>query len=293
MGIIMSYSFVVFADGCANLPKDMLEGIKLIPNDYLMDDEPQVYLGDVDHFDGKAFYDQLRSGKVAKTSLLNSHLFETHFRPELEQGQDIIYISMSSGISGTYNAAKIAADELMEEFPGRFIHIVDSHGCGFGNGLLAVKAATLSANGTDVKEAAAILDDAVPHACQYFTVDDLNFLKRTGRVSGVAASLGTVLNIKPILYGDSTGHIVTCGKVRGRSQAINALAKKFKEKVMDVPDQHICISHGDCLEDAETLKRLVSEIAPGIPITIAMHEPFSGAHVGPGMLGLFFYGKER
>ena len=293
MGIIMGYSFVVFADGCANLPQDMLEGIKLIPNDYLLDDEPQVYLGDVDHFDGKTFYDQLRSGKVAKTSLLNSHLFETHFRPELEQGQDIIYISMSSGISGTYNAAKIAADELMEEFPDRFIHIVDSHGCGFGNGLLAVKAATLSANGTDVKEAAAILDDAVPHACQYFTVDDLNFLKRTGRVSGVAASLGTVLNIKPILYGDSTGHIVTCGKVRGRSQAINALAKKFKEKVMDVPDQHICISHGDCLEDAETLKRLVSEIVPGIPITIAMHEPFSGAHVGPGMLGLFFYGKER
>ncbi|MBQ7658950.1 MAG: DegV family protein [Butyrivibrio sp.] len=289
----MGYSFVVFADGCANLPKDMLEGIKLIPNDYLLDDEPQVYLGDVDHFDGKTFYDQLRSGKVAKTSLLNSHLFETHFRPELEQGQDIIYISMSSGISGTYNAAKIAADELMEEFPDRFIHIVDSHGCGFGNGLLAVKAATLSANGTDVKEAAAILDDAVPHACQYFTVDDLNFLKRTGRVSGVAASLGTVLNIKPILYGDSTGHIVTCGKVRGRSQAINALAKKFKEKVMDVPDQHICISHGDCLEDAETLKGLVQEIAPGVPITIAMHEPFSGAHVGPGMLGLFFYGKER
>ena len=293
MGIIMGYSFVVFADGCANLPKEMLEGIKLIPNDYLLDDVHQVYSGDVDHFDGKTFYDQLRSGKVAKTSLLNSHLFETHFRPELEQGQDVIYISMSSGISGTYNAAKIAADELMEEFPERFIHIVDSHGCGFGNGLLAVKAAALSGNGTDVKEAAKILDEAVPHTCQYFTVDDLNFLKRTGRVSGVAAGIGTVLNIKPILYGDSTGHIVTCGKVRGRSQAINALAKKFKEKVMDVPDQHICISHGDCLEDAETLKGLVQEIAPNIPITIAMHEPFSGAHVGPGMLGLFFYGKER
>ena len=289
----MGYSFTVFADGCANLPQEMLDGIKLIPNDYLLDDVPQVYLGDVDHFDGHSFYEDLRNGKVAKTSLLNTHLFETHFRPVLEQGQDIIYISMSSGISGTYNAAINAVEDLKEEFPDRFVHIVDSHGCGFGNGLLAVKAASLARDGVDVKEAAEIVDDDVPHMCQYFTVDDLNFLKRTGRVSGVASAVGTVLNIKPILYGDSTGHIVSCAKVRGRSQAIKALVSKFKEKVMDVPEQHICISHGDCLKEAETLRDMIREIAPDTPITIAQHEPFSGAHVGPGMLGLFFYGKER
>ncbi len=289
----MGYSFTVFADGCANLPQEMLDGIKLIPNDYLLDDVPQVYLGDVDHFDGHSFYEDLRNGKVAKTSLLNTHLFETHFRPVLEQGQDIIYISMSSGISGTYNAAINAVEDLKEEFPDRFVHIVDSHGCGFGNGLLAVKAASLARDGVDVKEAAKIVDDDVPHMCQYFTVDDLNFLKRTGRVSGVASAVGTVLNIKPILYGDSTGHIVSCAKVRGRSQAIKALVSKFKEKVMDVPEQHICISHGDCLKEAETLRDMIREIAPDTPITIAQHEPFSGAHVGPGMLGLFFYGKER
>ena len=289
----MGYSFVVFADGCANLPKEMLEGIKLIPNEYLLDDVPQIYSGDIENFDGHAFYEDLRNGKVAKTSLLNTHLFETHFRPVLEEGQDIIYISMSSGISGTYNAAMIAADELMEEFPDRFIHIVDSHGCGFGNGILAERAAALSRKGIDVKEAADMLDEDVPHMCQYFTVDDLNFLKKTGRVSGVAATIGTVLNIKPILYGDSTGHIVSCAKVRGRSQAIKALAGKFKEKVMDIPDQHICISHGDCLAEAEALRDMIKEIAPDTPITLAQHEPFSGAHVGPGMLGLFFYGKER
>ena len=289
----MGYSFVVFADGCANLPKEMLEGIKLIPNEYLLDDVPQIYSGDIENFDGHAFYEDLRNGKVAKTSLLNTHLFETHFRPVLEEGQDIIYISMSSGISGTYNAAMIAADELMEEFPDRFIHIVDSHGCGFGNGILAERAAALSRKGIDVKEAADMLDEDVPHMCQYFTVDDLNFLKKTGRVSGVAATIGTVLNIKPILYGDSTGHIVSCAKVRGRSQAIKALAGKFKEKVMDIPDQHICISHGDCLAEAEAVRDMIKEIAPDTPITLAQHEPFSGAHVGPGMLGLFFYGKER
>ena len=289
----MGFSFVVFADGCANLPNDMLEGIRLIPNEYLLDDIPQTYSGDIDHFDGHAFYEDLRNGKVAKTSLLNSHLFETSFRPALEEGQDIIYISMSSGISGTYNAARIAAEELMEEFPDRFIHIVDSHGCGFGNGILAVRGAKLAKNGTDVREAARLLDEDVPHMCQYFTVGDLNFLRRTGRVSGVASTIGNVLNIKPILYGDHTGHIVSCVKARGRSQAIRTLVKKYEEKVMDIPDQQVCISHGDCLEDAKLLRDLVLEITPNVPVTIAQHEPFSGAHVGPDMLGLFFYGKER
>lgn len=289
----MDYSFEVFADGCANLPQEMLEGIKLIPNEYTLDDVPQVYLGDVDHFDGHAFYEDLRQGKVAKTSLINTHAFETHFRPLLEQGRDIIYISMSSGISGTYNAARIAAEELMEEFEDRFIHIVDSHGCGFGNGLLAVRGVALAKKGIDVREAAKILDEDVPHMCQYFTVDDLNFLRRTGRVSGVASTIGTVLNIKPILFGDSTGHIVSCAKVRGRSQAIKSIVRKYEEKVMDIPDQHVCISHGDCIEDAKALCEMVKEITPNVPITISQHEPFSGSHVGPGMLGLFFYGKER
>ncbi len=289
----MEYSFAVFADGCANLPQEMLEGIKLIPNEYTLDGVPQTYLGDVDHFDGHAFYQDLRDGKVAKTSLINTHSFETHFRPVLEEGKDIIYISMSSGISGTYNAAMVAVEELSEEFPDRFIHIVDSHGCGFGNGLLAERAVKLAKEGIDVKKAASMLDEDVPHMCQYFTVDDLNFLKRTGRVSGVASAIGTVLNIKPILYGDSTGHIVNCAKVRGRGQAIKALARYFEEKRMDIPDQHICISHGDCREDADTLYGMIKEMAPGVPVTVCQHEPFSGAHVGPGMLGLFFYGKER
>lgn len=289
----MEYSFAVFADGCANLPKQMLEGIKLIPNEYTLDGVPQTYLGDVDHFDGHAFYQNLKNGKVAKTSLINTHTFETNFKPVLDEGIDIIYISMSSGISGTYNAARIAAEELMEEYKDRFIHIVDSHGCGFGNGLLAERAVKLAKEGVDVRKAAALLDEDVPHMCQYFTVDDLNFLKRTGRVSGVASAIGTVLNIKPILFGDSTGHIINCAKVRGRGASIKALVKYYEEKREQIADQHVCISHGDCKEDADTLEGLIRAIDPSVPITICQHEPFSGAHVGPGMLGLFFYGKER
>ena len=200
---------------------------------------------------------------------------------------------MSSGISGTYNAAIAAANELMEEYPDCFIHIVDSHGCGFGNGMLAIKAAELSKEGLDCREAAKIMDDAVPHSCQYFTVDDLNFLKNTGRVSGVTASIGTILNIKPILFGDSTGHIISCNKVRGRKNAITALIQKYSEKRMEDGDQRVYISHGDCLDDATKLSELVKEVNPDAQVEICQHEPFSGAHVGPGMLGLFFWGKER
>ena len=286
-------AFAVFADGSANLPQEMLEGITLLPCDYTVDGTPQTYWGDVDHFDGHAFYEGLRNGHVVKTSLLNTQLFLSQFAPVLKKGLDVIYISMSSGISGTYNAARIAAGELMEEYRSRFVHIVDSLGCGFGNGLLAEHAAGLAREGADAREAAQILDEEVPHICQYFTVDDLNFLKKTGRVSGMTAAIGTVLNIKPILFGDSTGHIVSCSKTRGRRRAIEALVQKYAEKRLDLPTQRICISHGDCIEDANTLADLVRGITPQVPITICQHEPFSGSHVGPGMLGLFFRGKER
>ena len=286
-------SFAVFADGSANLPKSMLDGISLLPCEYTVDGEPQTYWGDVDSFDAHEFYDGLKIGKTVRTSLLNTQLFLSRFGTILTKGTDIIYISMSSGISGTYNAARLAAEELMELYQGRFVHVVDSLGCGFGSGLLAVKAAELSKQGMSARAAANILDQEVPHCCQYFTVDDLSFLKKTGRVSGMTAKIGTVLNIKPVLFGDPTGHIISCAKVRGRRKAIETLVKKYEEKRIKSGEQRICISHGDCLEDAEILAGLVRKITPECPITICQHEPFSGAHVGPGMLGLFFRGTER
>ena len=286
-------SFAVFADGSANLPKSMLDGISLLPCEYTVDGEPQTYWGDVDSFDAHEFYDGLKIGKTVRTSLLNTQLFLSRFGTILTKGTDIIYISMSSGISGTYNAARLAAEELMELYQGRFVHVVDSLGCGFGSGLLAVKAAELSKQGMSARVAANILDQEVPHCCQYFTVDDLSFLKKTGRVSGMTAKIGTVLNIKPVLFGDPTGHIISCAKVRGRRKAIETLVKKYEEKRIKSGEQRICISHGDCLEDAEILAGLVRNITPECPITICQHEPFSGAHVGPGMLGLFFRGIER
>ena len=286
-------SFTVFADGSANLPGQLLEGITLLPCTYTVDGEQHTYLGDVDHFDAHSYYGDLAAGKMVKTSLLNTHLFLTHFRPCLERGEDVIYVSMSSGISGTCQAARMAAEELAEEFPDRVVHIVDSHGCGFGSGLLTVRAAELKRQGLSAAEAGAILDAEVPHMCQYFTVDDLNFLKRSGRVSGATAMIGTVLNIKPILYGNEQGHIVACGKVRGRKKAIEALVEKFAQKATDTENRIVAISHGDCPEDAQALARTISAIAKPKQLVICQHEPFSGAHVGPGMLGLFFYGTSR
>lgn len=288
-------SFTVFTDGCSNLPGRLLDefDIRVLPCSYVLDGVPGTYEGDIDAFDTHAYYDKLRGGSVMKTSLLNTHLFLTHFRPELEAGRDVIYVGMSSGISGTIQAARIAAEELLEEFPERTVRIVDSLGAGFGPGLLSCRASELRAEGKSATEAADILDEEVMHLLQYFTVDDLNFLKRTGRVSGATAAIGTVLNIKPLLWGDPTGHIVALQKCRGRKKAIDAIVELYRTKAIAPETQRIAISHGDCEEDAKLLADRICEICQPKELIICPHEPFTGAHVGPGMLALFFFGESR
>lgn len=285
--------FTVFTDGSANLPRTMLEGIRLLPCSYTLGDVPYTYDGDIENFDAHVFYTNLKEGKKVKTTLLNMQLFLSTFEPLLKEGTDIIYISMSSGISGTFNAARLAAEELTEQYPKRRIEIVDSLGCGFGSGLLAVLAAECGKKGMDFDETVTCVRKEVPHTCQYFTVDDIEFLKGTGRLSGVAAKIVSVLNIKPVLYGDETGHIVSTGKVRGRKASIEALAQAYAKKVENAGSQTVCISHGDCIDDAKRLADRITELAKPGAVEICQHEPFSGSHVGPGMLGIFFHGTER
>lgn len=288
-------SYTVFTDGCSNLPGEMLANldIRVLPCSYTMDGEPGVYLGDIDTFDTHGFYEKLRNGSVMKTSLLNTHLFLTHFRPELEKGLDVIYVGMSSGISGTIQSALIAAEELMEEFPDRTVRIVDSLGAGFGTGLLTCRVSDLRAEGLSAAEAADILDKEVMQLLQFFTVDDLNFLKRTGRVSGATAMIGTVLNIKPLLWGDPTGHIVACGKYRGRKKAVDAIVEQYRARAVDAGNRRVAISHGDCPEEAQLLAERICQICKPKELIVYPHEPFTGAHVGPGMLALFFFGESR
>ncbi len=288
-------SFTIFTDGCSNLPGSLLSrlNIRVLPCSYTLDDEPGTFDGNIETFDSHAYYDKLRAGSRMKTSLLNTQLFLDHFRPELEQGRDVVYVGMSSGISGTIQAAKIAQAELSGEFPERTVRVVDSLGAGFGAGLLACRGADLRGEGKTATEAADILDKEVMQLLQYFTVDDLNFLKRTGRVSGATAAIGTVLNIKPILWGDPTGHIVALSKVRGKKKAIETIAELYRAKAVPPEKQRVAITHGDCPEEAELLAQKIREVNEPGELIICPHEPVTGSHVGPGMLALFFFGEGR
>ncbi len=288
-------SYTVFTDGCSNLPGYLLRelDIHILPCSYTLDGETGVFDGNLESFDTHAYYDKLRAGAVMKTSLLNAQLFMDHFRPELEKGQDIVYVGLSSGVSGTLQAGKMAAEELMEEFPERTVRVVDSLGAAFGPGLLACRAADLRNEGKTASEAGEILDVEVKHLLQIFTVDDLNFLKRTGRVSGATAAIGTILNIKPLLWGDPTGHIVALSKCRGRKKSIEAILEIYRARAIDAQNQRVAISHGDCPEEAQMLADKVCEICKPKELIICPHEPFTGSHVGPGMLALYFFGEER
>jgi len=288
-------SYTVFTDGCSNLPGAILNTrqIRVLPCSFTVGGEPFTYSGDIEAFDARSYYEMLRGGKEVKTSLLNTQLFLDHFRPVLTQGQDVLYVGMSSGISGTIQAARIAAAELEEDFPGRCVRVVDSLGAGFGPGLLSVRAADLRDEGKTATEAGDILDDEKMRLCEYFTVDDLNFLKRTGRVSGATAMIGTVLNIKPLLYGDNDGHIVACAKLRGRKKAMDAMVEKYAAKAVSPETGRVAISHADCLEEAQLLADRIRAIAKPKELIICPHEPVTGSHVGPGMLALFFMGDSR
>lgn len=288
-------SFTIFVDGSSNLPGRLLRelGIKILPCTYSMDGVPSTYDGSLDSFDAHSYYEMLRQGGRVQTSLLNTQLFLDSFRPVLERGEDAVYFSMSSGISGTCQAARMAAQELLEEFPERTVRVVDSLGSGFGTGLMACKAADLRAAGKTAAQTADIMDADAQNTLQFFTVDDLNFLKRTGRVSGATAMIGTVLNIKPVLWGDPTGHITARSKHRGRKKAMASIVEEYRSRVEDAENQRVAISHGDCPEDAQALADMICAVAKPKELIIAPHEPFTGAHVGPGMLALFFHGKKR
>lgn len=287
--------FVVFADSGCNLPQRKLQelGIEVVPFSYELDGELIVCPKYPDGFDGQSYYNRLRQGAQVKTSLINAEAFYQAFRPVVEAGKDVLYVGISSGISGTVAAANMAAQQLMEEYPQRQVVVVDSMGAGLGTGILTCKAADYSIADMDIRAAEEQLNIDRLGLCEYFTVDDLMFLKRTGRVSGVTAVLGSMLQIKPMLRGDEEGKIVVCGKIRGRKRAITELAEMYAKKVVDAEQQRVAISHGDCLEEAQRLAERIRQIAPPKELILSMHEPLTGAHVGPGMLAVFFFGNGR
>lgn len=243
----------------------------------------------------KNFYDKMRAGSMTKTQQASIEDTEKVFREILQEGKDILHIAFSSGLSGTANAARLAAENMMEEFPGRKIIVIDSLCASLGQGLLVDYALKLQQQGKTMEETAKWLKDHIQNICHLFTVEDLKYLQRGGRISKTTALVGTMIGIKPVLHVDPEGKLVSISKVRGRKQSIQALVNKMEENIGKYrgEKQPIFISHGDCIEDANYLAELVKERFGYDEFLINDVGPTIGAHSGPGTLALFFMGETR
>lgn len=283
----------LYTDTSANLPLALLReyDIAVIPFSYTVNGVAEDYSEETD-FDGKAFYDAMRRGAEVKTSMVNPATAAAFFERALAQGDDVLYVGMSGGISGTAQAAVIAAGELTEKYPARKIITIDTYAASLGEGLQVLEAARMIEEGKSLDEIKAHLLSRRPHMCQFFTVDDLAYLKRGGRISSATALIGTVLSIKPILRGDETGHIVSCGKVRGMKRAYQELANYYDGRALDKSEM-LGIAHADNEEGAQALIALLRDKGFTGECLNVVYEPVTGAHVGPGTVALFFYGKEK
>ena len=287
-------SFSIITDTSANLPTPWLKenGVSAVPFSYFINGREHKCI-DTLLFNAKKFYTAIREGTKVTTSLISPAAYSDYFRAALENGEDVLYISMSSGISGSFQAAQLAAHGLSEEFPERRIILVDSIGASLGEGLLAMKAVEMRSAGMSIEETAAELEQMKTSMCQVFTVDDLMHLRSTGRLSNAKAVIGSVLNIKPLLKGDSAGRIVSFAKTRGRRRSIEAVADQYDRLVSDAENQTIGIAHADCMDDVVYLCGLLKRNNPPKEIMTVDYEPVTGAHVGPGALALFFFGSRE
>ena len=283
-------SFVVMTDTSSNLPSSLISNrdIKEIAFPYFMKGK-EYQCTNTDQFDADAFYAAIKQqGVVVTTSQISPQQYLDFFEPFLKEGKDILFVCMSSGISGSCNSAHIGAEEILQHYPEQRIEIIDSLGASLGEGLLALQAADLRDSGTPFEAAVAELRDAARRMCNVFTVDDLMHLKRGGRLSNLSAAIGTVLNIKPILKGNEEGKIVAFAKVRGRKQSVKTLAQLYEKMVGEPEKQTVGIAHAACREDAEILASLLREANSPKEILSVDYEPVTGSHVGPGALALFF-----
>lgn len=243
--------------------------------------------------DLRGFYEDLRGGEAASTSAVNPESWRSVIRPVLEAGKDALVITFSSGLSTTYQSAVIAAQELGEEYPQRTIRVVDSLCASLGQGLLLWYACQKRDAGMTLSDLAVWLEENRGNLCQWFTVDDLMYLKRGGRISGATALVGTMLGIKPVLHVDEAGRLINVGKVRGRKASIEALAEKMKLLGLPGENKTVFICHGDCLEDAHRLETILKEKCGVEEVFIGYTGAVIGSHSGPGTLALFFLGSKR
>ncbi len=282
-------SFAIITDTSANIPheKTLEWDISIIPFTYYISGK-ELSCVETEQFDGKQFYDAMRGGSKVTTSQIPPQRFIDFMRPILEEGKDILYVGMSSGISGAFQSANTAMRHLLRDFPERKIRLVDSLGASLGEGLLVIRAKECRDEGLSIDETAELLEAVRPCVYQVFTVEDLVYLRRSGRISNFSRAIGSTLNIKPLLKGNEEGKIVSFAKVLGRKRSITALADKYASLVKDPASQTVYIAHADCEEDAQTLAALLREKAEPKEVFMTCYEPVTGSHVGPGALALFF-----
>ena len=285
--------YVIFTDSCCDVSPELLAkwGVPYANMTFSFDGEDKEYIGtDISNHD---FYDRMRQGAHARTAAINADTFARAFTPILEEGKDILYVAFSSGLSTTVNSAHMAAEELKEQHPDRKIVIVDTLAASAGGGLMVYMAVAKKNEGATIEENAAYMESLVPQHCIWFTVDDLENLKRGGRVSPLVAFAGGVLGIKPILQMDEEGHLVKVSTARGRKKAIEALAEKYAELSYEEKNTPIFISHAEAENDAKQLADILKQ-RHGVEVTLITEiGPVIGSHAGPGTIALFFIGKHR
>ena len=285
--------FMIFTDSGCDIPRATLDqwGVGYCWLTYVFEGEGRQY-GNYE-MPYREFYDRVRAGQIARTSAVNAETFRAGFQSVLERGLDILYIGVSSGISATFNNAVIAAQELRERFPEREIRCVDSLAASAGVGMLLYMAAEKKKAGGTLDECAQLVLDKRLNMCHWFTVEDLVYLKRGGRISAATALVGNILGFKPVLHVDDEGRLINMFKVRGRKASLEALADKYAELALDREGGTVFISHGDCADDAKKLAAMLNERC-GAKVALTVYVgPVIGAHSGPGTMALFFPGEHR
>jgi DegV family protein with EDD domain len=288
----VNQNFVFATDSTSDLPVEIYKNnnIKLIELTYQLDGKEYA---DISGMPYQEFYNKLRQGASAKTSQVTPDTFESIFTDIVKEGKGVLYVAFSSGLSGTYNSARIAAETVKEKYPDAKIRIVDSLSASLGEGLLVYKAIEVMNQGKSLDEVADWVEEHKLHLCHMFTVDDLMFLHRGGRVSKTSAIAGSILGIKPGLHVDNEGHLIPLAKIRGRKQSINWLVENMEKRIGNWKNDVFAICHGDCIEDAKYLQSLVKEKFGIEKCIIRNTGTVIGSHSGPGTLALFFLGDYR
>ncbi|HIW26907.1 DegV family protein [Pseudoflavonifractor sp. An184] len=287
--------FVLMTDSSADLSQEMVQelGVTVLPLSFTIQGKVYRNYPDNREMDLPLFYDMLRAGELATTSAVNVAEYTQAVEPILQEKKDVLILAFSSGLSSTYQASVLAAEELREKYPDRKIYTVDTLCASLGQGLLVYLAVQEQRKGRSIEEVRDWAESTKLHLCHQFTVDDLHFLKRGGRISATTAVVGSMLQIKPVLHVDNEGRLINIGKARGRQASLKALVDKMEKTVTEEGKKTVFISHGDCRKDAVAVADMVRERFGTQDIRINYVGPVIGAHSGPGTLALFYLGTER